>query len=98
MVKMARDKLHGKRIALIHDNIGYGLEWKEDITAAAKRNNIKLAASEMFPLMEVDYTASLMRVKEAKADVIVVGTLGAPAGRIYNAMKKLGMKQPLLLL
>jgi branched-chain amino acid transport system substrate-binding protein len=97
MVKTARDKLKGKRIALMHDNIGYGLEWKEDLTKAAKANNVEFVASEMFPLMELDYTAALSRVKDANADVIVVGTLGAPAGRIYNAMNKLGMKQPLLL-
>ncbi|MEJ2716740.1 MAG: ABC transporter substrate-binding protein [Deltaproteobacteria bacterium] len=97
MVKMARDKLKGKRIALMHDNIGYGLEWKQDLTKAAKANNVEFVASEMFPLMELDYTAALSRVKDANADVIVVGTLGAPAGRIYNTMKKLEMKQPLLL-
>jgi len=97
LVKFARDSLKGKRIALMHDNIGYGLEWKEDLTKAAKNNNVQFVASEMFPLMEIDYTPSLTRVKEAGADVIVVGTLGAPAGRIYNTMKKLGMKQALLL-
>jgi branched-chain amino acid transport system substrate-binding protein len=97
MVLLARDKLKGKAIALMHDNIGYGLEWKQDLTAAANKHGIKLVATEMFPLMELDYTASLTRVKEAGADVIVVGTLGAPAGRVYNTMKKLGMKQPLLL-
>jgi ABC-type branched-subunit amino acid transport system substrate-binding protein len=47
--------------------------------------------------MELDYTAALSRVKNANADVIVVGTLGAPAARIYNTMKKLGMSEPLLL-
>jgi len=36
-------------------------------------------------------------VNEAGADVIVVCTLGAAAGWIYNTIKKLGMKQPLLL-
>jgi branched-chain amino acid transport system substrate-binding protein len=97
MVLMARDKLKGKAIALMHDNIGYGLEWKKDLTDAAKKHGIDFVASEMFPLMELDYTASLTRVNEAGADAIVVGTLGAAAGRIYNTMKKLGMKQPLLL-
>jgi len=97
MVKMARDKLKGKRIALMHDNIGYGLEWKDDLTKAAAANKVEFVASEMFPLMEIDYTASLTRVKNANADAIVVGTLGAPAARVYNAMKKLGMTQPLLL-
>lgn len=97
MVLLARDKLKGKAIALMHDNIGYGLEWKQDLTAAANKHGIKLAASEMFPLMELDHTASLTRVNGAGADVIVVGTLGAPAARVYNTMKKLGMKQPLLL-
>lgn len=97
MVLMARDKLKGKAIALMHDNIGYGLEWKKDLTAAAKKHGINFVASEMFPLMEIDHTAALTRVNEAGADVIVVGTLGAAAGRIYNTMQKLGMKQPLLL-
>ena len=97
MVKMARDQLKGKRIALMHDNIGYGLEWKADLTKAAAANNVDFVASEMFPLMEIDYTASLLRVKKANADVIVIGTLGGPAARIYNTMKKLGMNQPLLL-
>jgi len=97
MVVMARDKLKGKAIALMHDNIGYGLEWKQDLTAAAKKHGINLVATEMFQLMELDHTAALTRVNEAGADVIVVGTLGAAAGRIYNTMKKLGMKQPLLL-
>ena len=97
MVKIARDQLKGKRIALMHDNIGYGLEWKADLTKAAAANNVEFVASEMFPLKEIDYTASLSRVKKTNADAIVVGTLGAPAGRIYNTMKKLGMDQPLLL-
>lgn len=97
MVKMARDKLKGKRIALMHDNIGYGLEWKADLTKAAAANNVEFVASEMFPLMELDYTAALIRVRNANADAIVVGTLGAPAARVYNTMKKLGMTQPLLL-
>jgi branched-chain amino acid transport system substrate-binding protein len=97
LVKIARDRLKGKRIALMHDNIGYGLEWKEDLTKAAANNKVQFVASEMFPLMELDHTPSLTRVINANADVIVVGTLGAPAARIYNTMRKLGMKQPLLL-
>ncbi len=97
LVKIARDRLKGKKVALMHDNIGYGLEWKADLTKAAANNQVQFAASEMFPLMELDHTAALTRVKNSGADAIVVGTLGAPAGRIYNTMKKLGMTQPLLL-
>jgi branched-chain amino acid transport system substrate-binding protein len=97
MVKSARDKLKGKRIALMHDNLGYGLEWKEDLTKAAAKNNVNFVASEMFPIMELDFTAVLSRVKQANADVIIVATLAVPAARIYNAMQKLGMKQAILL-
>jgi ABC-type branched-subunit amino acid transport system substrate-binding protein len=81
----------------MHDNIGYGLEWKGELTKAAAQNNFPFVASEMFPLMQIDFTPFLTRLMDAKADVIVVATLGAPAGRIYNTMKKLGMTQPLLL-
>jgi branched-chain amino acid transport system substrate-binding protein len=97
MIKLARDKLKGKRIALMHDNLGYGLEWKEDLTKAAAKNKVNLVASEMFPMMELDFTAALSRVKQANPDVIIVATLAAPAARIYNTMQKLGMKQAILL-
>ena len=97
LVKMARDKLNGKRIALMHDNIGYGLEWKADLTKAAAANKVDFVACEMFPLMELNYTAALTRVAKANPDVIIVATLSRPAARIYNTMKKLGMKQPILL-
>jgi branched-chain amino acid transport system substrate-binding protein len=88
--------LKAKRIALMYDSTGYGLDGKKNLEGALPRLGEKTAISETFNMTDVDFTPQLQRIRDAKADAIITWTLGVQVARIVQGMKRLGMDIPVL--
>jgi len=88
--------LKAKRVALMYDATGYGLDGKKNLEKAMEKMGEKIAISETFNMTDMDFTPQLQRIRDAKADAIITWTLGVQVARIVQSMKRLGMDIPVL--
>lgn len=79
------------RVAQIGWKIPMGISHVEPSTPYAAKLGIELGPFEYVPLMPLDSTAELLRIKEAKADYIYVPMAAAAPGLILRDAKKLGL-------
>lgn len=79
------------RVAQIGWKIPMGMSHIEPSTPYAAKLGIDLGPYEYVPLMPLDSTAELLRIKEAKADYIYVPMSGAAPGLILRDAKRLGL-------
>lgn len=97
MARYAVEKLGGKRIAFIALNNDAGLQFMEFASGAienlkASGTDCETVASETFNEGEVrDYSAMVLKIKEAKPDVIVVNMGYVECAAILNQAKQAGL-------
>lgn len=96
LASYAVKNLKAKRVALMYDSTGYGLDGKKNLEKAMEKIGQKIAISETFNMTDVDFTPQLQRIRDAKADAIITWTLGVQVARIVQSMKRLGMDVPVL--
>lgn len=85
------------RIAIISSNDGDGSAFVEGTKAALAKFNKSAVATESFALDETDFSPILLKIKNAKADAVIMGThLGLFASKIATAAKNLGVGADLL--
>jgi branched-chain amino acid transport system substrate-binding protein len=90
----AKNKLHAKTLAIIHDENQYGTVAGTATEAAAKDNGMTVVADESYPGDATDFTPQLLRVKAAKPDVVMLlGATNTPALLTVQA-RTLGVKVP----
>jgi branched-chain amino acid transport system substrate-binding protein len=85
-----------KRVALMYDSTGYGLDGKKNLEANMQKLGAKIAISETFSMADVDFTPQLQRICDAQGDAIITWTLGVQVARIVQSMKRLGLSIPVL--
>ena len=90
--ELARDKLKGKKIAVIHDKTTYG----KGLADAALDNMHKFGVKEVLydgvNTGEKDYSAIVSKVKDSGADYLMWGGLHTEGGLILRQMRDQGMK------
>jgi branched-chain amino acid transport system substrate-binding protein len=90
--ELARDKLKGKRIVVIHDKTTYG----KGLADAALENMHKFGVKEVLyegvNTGEKDYSAIVSKIKDANADYLMWGGLHTEGGLILRQMRDQGMK------
>lgn len=79
------------RIAQIGWKIPMGISHIEPSTPYAKSLGIDLGPFEYVPLIPLDSTAELLRIRDAKADYIYLPMAGAAPGLVFRDAKKLGL-------
>ena len=89
--ELARDKLKGKKIAVIHDKTTYG----KGLADAARDNMHKFGVNEVLyegvNTGEKDYSAIVSKIKDAGADYVMWGGLHTEGGLILRQMRDQGM-------
>ena len=89
--ELARDKLKGKKIAVIHDKTTYG----KGLADAALENMHKFGVKEVLyegvNTGEKDYSAIVSKIKESGADYLMWGGLHTEGGLIVRQMRDQGM-------
>ena len=89
--ELARDKLKGKKIAIVHDKTTYG----KGLADAARDNMHKFGVKEVLyegvNTGEKDYSAIVSKIKESGADYLMWGGLHTEGGLILRQMRDQGM-------
>jgi branched-chain amino acid transport system substrate-binding protein len=89
--ELARDKLKGKKIAVVHDKTPYG----KGLADAALDNMHKFGVEEVLyegvNPAEKDYSAIVSKVKAASADYLMWGGVNPEGGLIIRQMRDQGM-------
>jgi branched-chain amino acid transport system substrate-binding protein len=69
-----------KRIAIIHDNGAYGHDIEQFMQREATAANVEIVANEVYAPSDIDFTAQVLRIRDAKPDVIMNYALTVPTG------------------
>ena len=85
-------RLHGKRIAIIHDVSDYGASLARQMTAVAARDGVPIVANQSYNSNEQDFYSLLTQVQEAKPDTIYVAGLQDAGAMILRQAGELGIK------
>jgi len=90
--ELARDKLKGKKIAVVHDKTTYGKGLADAALDNMHKFGIKEVLYEGVNTGEKDYSAIVSKIKESGADYLMWGGLHTEGGLIIRQMRDQGMK------
>ena len=88
----ARDKLKGKKIAVVHDKTTYGKGLADAALDNMHKFGIKEVLYEGVNTGEKDYSAIVSKIKSSGADYLMWGGLHTEGGLIIRQMRDQGMK------
>ncbi|NIA10922.1 MAG: ABC transporter substrate-binding protein [Nitrospiraceae bacterium] len=91
MVKYALNDLKAKNIAVIYEDDDIGNEGLEGVKKGIDKFGGKLVTSIGFPLTETDFTSYILKLQQAKPDVVIVYALLRPATAILKTARNLGL-------
>ena len=89
--ELARDKLKGKKIAVIHDKTTYGKGLADAALDNMHKFGVKEVLYEGVNTGEKDYSAIVSKIKDAGADFVMWGGLHTEGGLILRQMRDQGM-------
>src|SRR6202789_1885372 len=89
--ELARDKLKGKKIAVVHDKTTYGKGLADAALDDMHKFGIKEVLYEGVNTGEKDYSAIVSKIKESGADYVMWGGLHTEGGLIIRQMRDQGM-------
>jgi branched-chain amino acid transport system substrate-binding protein len=96
-IKFIMEHFGTDKIAVLHENGGYGKGAAAAMTLALEAEGLKPVAVETFDnAKDKDMTAQVNRAKEAGAEVVYLFGQGAANGYVMQAMDKLGWKVPIV--
>ena len=90
--ELARDKLKGKKIAVVHDKTTYGKGLADAALDNMHKFGIKEVLYEGVNTGEKDYSAIVSKIKDSGADYLMWGGLHTEGGLIIRQMRDQGMK------
>lgn len=85
------DELRGTRVALAQQTDEYGRRGGQSLTERLRERGRPLVSTEVFNLPDTDFTAQLLRMRQAEPDVIVIYGFPAPAATITRQARQLGL-------
>src|ERR1700690_2421208 len=90
--ELARDKLKGKKSAVVHDKTTYGKGLADAALDNMHKFGVKEVLYEGVNTGEKDYSAIVSKIKESGADYLMWGGLHTEGGLIIRQMRDQGMK------
>jgi branched-chain amino acid transport system substrate-binding protein len=94
--ELARDKLKGKKIAVIHDKTTYGKGLADAALDNMHKFGVKEVLYEGVNTGEKDYTAIVSKIKDSGADYLMWGGLHTEGGLILRQMRDQGMNTTMI--
>ncbi len=89
--ELARDKLKGKKIAIVHDKTTYGKGLADAARDAMHKFGVNEVLYEGVNTGEKDYSAIVSKIKQSGADYLMWGGLHTEGGLILRQMRDQGM-------
>ena len=97
LIDWAVPKFGIKRPAIIHTTNDYGVGGQEVVAKRLKdKFNVDLVATERYNQGDQDFSAQLLRIKQAAPDAVFVWAFAAESGIIVRQAKELGITVQLL--
>ena len=93
LAKYVIEGLGKKKIAVLHLNTDWGAASKDRFVKAAQAEGAEIVAVEGFQPGEKDFRSTLVRVRDANPDAIVLEAYYADSATILRQIKELGLKQ-----
>jgi len=93
----AANQLKTRTVAVIDDKTAYGEGVAAEFKKAAVASGVKVVAEEHTDDKAVDFAAILTKIKGKKPDLIFFGGMDPQAAPMAMQLKKLGLKQKLLM-
>jgi branched-chain amino acid transport system substrate-binding protein len=95
LAKYAAD-LGFKRLAVLYLNTDWGRQSQKIFTEAAKADGLDVVASEGYQPDEKDFRSTLVRVRDAKPDAIVLISYYADGALITRQIRTVGLRTPIV--
>src|SRR5580692_4658161 len=95
LAKYAAD-LGFKRLAVLYLNTDWGRQSQKIFSDAAKGDGLELVASEAYQPDEKDFRSTLVRVRDAKPDAIVLISYYADGALITRQIRTVGLSTPIV--
>ena len=90
-------ELKAKRIALLSQSDEYGQRGAESVLKRLKdTHSMAPVAHEVFNVSDTDFTAQVLKVRDAKADTLIVYSYIAPSSIIVRQSKQLGVEAKII--
>jgi branched-chain amino acid transport system substrate-binding protein len=95
LAKYVVGELGRKKLAVLHLNTDWGLTSKDIFSKAAREAGAEIVATEAYLPDEKDFRSTLVRVRDANPDAIVLESYYADGALIVRQARELGIRQPI---
>ena len=96
LVSYALDKLGAKKFGILNEDTGWGVPAIGDLQAALKARNLEPASVDKMKVGDADFTAQMLRAKNAEADTILSYSNAIEMANALKAANKIGYKPQVL--
>ena len=95
LAKYATD-LGRKKVAVLHLNTDWGRTSEKIFLDAAKQDGLEVVASEAYQPDEQDFRSTLVRIRDAKPDGLILISYYADGALIARQVRSVGLTQPIV--
>jgi ABC-type branched-subunit amino acid transport system substrate-binding protein len=85
-----------KRVAIINNSLPYGLDGSSAISKALQARGVSVVASETYDINANDLSPQVVKIRDAKPEVVIVWPYPADGGRVLRTLHQLNVKVPRL--
>ncbi len=90
MIEYAVGKLGKTNIGLIHDNGPYGMDGNKWVLEELRKRKITPVSDQSYKMFDNDMTVQLTKLKEARAEALLLTSVAADAASIRRAAAQIG--------
>ena len=96
LVRFAKEVFNAKTIAVLYQNDPSGKTHLDGINSVLDQYGVKLVSSQGYTPKEIDVSAQVVAMKDAKPDAVICSCAPEPAAKFYTERKKLGWNVPVV--
>jgi branched-chain amino acid transport system substrate-binding protein len=96
LARYAVDKLGAKSVAIWYQNDDFGKDELAAVTEELKTRNMELVAALPYNPTDLDFSSSVLKLRSAKPDVIILAPAQKPLSQFLKDAAKLGLKTQFL--
>lgn len=96
LIKYLKEEVKAKTVALIYTNDEWGKGGRNTAKELMAKAGIQVVADVSSEVQQIDFSAEVLKVKNAKADAIFAYCLEEESARFLNELKKQGYDGPLI--
>ena len=96
LVNYALDKLGAKKFGILNEDTGWGVPAIGDLQAALKARNLEPVSVDKMKVGDADFTAQMLRAKNAEADTILSYSNAVEMANALKAANKISYKPQVL--